>query len=289
MEINPALAANIIASVQLALAEDIGSGDITAQLIPADKQSRATIITREDAVVCGIPWVNEVFHQLDPNLTLNWTVRDGDTISADQTLCTLQGNARALLTGERAALNFLQTLSGTATTSHHYAQLMASAAGAGQTIKVLDTRKTLPGLRLAQKYAVKVGGCDNHRIGLYDAFLIKENHIAACGGIAKAVAQARIIAPQKPVEVEVENLDEYQQALSAGADRIMLDNFSHKDIQQARQISLSQAQTSTVELEVSGNIAANNIEQYHNLDIDFVSTGALTKHCQAVDYSMRIQ
>ncbi|MDF1831548.1 MAG: carboxylating nicotinate-nucleotide diphosphorylase [Porticoccaceae bacterium] len=289
MEINPVLAANIVASVQLALAEDIGSGDITALLIPADKQSSATIITREDAVVCGIPWVNEVFHQLDPSLKLNWAVSDGDSISADQTLCTLQGNARALLTGERAALNFLQTLSGTATTSRHYARLMATVNGNSQTIRILDTRKTLPGLRLAQKYAVKVGGCDNHRIGLYDAFLIKENHIAACGGIAKAVAQARIIAPQKPVEVEVENLDEYQQALSAGADRIMLDNFSHKDIQQARQISLAQERNTAVELEVSGNIAADNIKQYQGLDIDFVSTGALTKHCQAVDYSMRIQ
>ena len=289
MEINPVLAANIVASVQLALAEDIGSGDITALLIPADKQSSATIITREDAVVCGIPWANEVFHQLDPSLKLNWAVSDGDSISADQTLCTLQGNARALLTGERAALNFLQTLSGTATTSRHYARLMATVNGNSQTIRILDTRKTLPGLRLAQKYAVKVGGCDNHRIGLYDAFLIKENHIAACGGIAKAVAQARIIAPQKPVEVEVENLDEYQQALSAGADRIMLDNFSHKDIQQARQISLAQERNTAVELEVSGNIAADNIKQYHGLDIDFVSTGALTKHCQAVDYSMRIQ
>ena len=289
MDINPALAANIVASVELALAEDVGSGDITAQLIPADKQSSATIITREDAVVCGIAWVNEVFHQLDPSLKVNWAVQDGDAISVDQTLCTLQGNARALLTGERAALNFLQTLSGTATTSRHYAGLMANAGGVGQRIRVLDTRKTLPGLRLAQKYAVKVGGCDNHRIGLYDAFLIKENHIAACGGIAKAVAQARIIAPQKPVEVEVENLDEYQQALSAGADRIMLDNFSHADIQQARQISQAQDQNSTVELEVSGNIAADNIEQYQNLDIDFVSTGALTKHCQAIDYSMRIQ
>jgi len=289
VEINPALAENIVASVQLALTEDIGSGDITAQLIPADKQSSATIITREDAVICGIPWVNEVFHQLDPSLKVNWSVKDGDAISVDQTLCTLQGNARALLTGERAALNFLQTLSGTATTSHHYAHLMANAGGIGQKIQVLDTRKTLPGLRLAQKYAVKVGGCDNHRMGLYDAFLIKENHIAACGGIAKAVAQARIIAPQKPVEVEVENLDEYQQALSAGADRIMLDNFSHEDIQQARQISQAQDIASAVELEVSGNIAADNIEQYQDLDIDFVSTGALTKHCQAVDYSMRIQ
>lgn len=289
MEINPALAANIVASVQLALAEDIGSGDITAQLIPSDKQSTATIITREDAVICGIAWVNEVFHQLDPNLKVNWAVSDGDTISVDQTLCTLQGNARALLTGERAALNFLQTLSGTATTSRHYAHLMTNAGGVDQTIRVLDTRKTLPGLRLAQKYAVKVGGCDNHRIGLYDAFLIKENHIAACGGIAKAVAQARIIAPQKPVEVEVETLDEYQQALSAGADRVMLDNFSHADIQQARQISQAQDQSSAVELEVSGNIAVDNIEQYQDLDIDFVSTGALTKHCQAVDYSMRIQ
>lgn len=290
MEINPALAANIATSVQLALVEDIGSGDITAQLIPEDTVSIATIITREEAVICGIPWVNEVFRQLDNTLTLEWTVSDGDAINTNQTLCTLRGKARALLTGERAALNFLQTLSGTATTSRHYAALMTKTGiGNNQNIRVLDTRKTLPGLRLAQKYAVKIGGCDNHRIGLYDAFLIKENHIAACGGIARAVAQARIIAPQKPVEVEVENLDEYQQALNAGADRIMLDNFSREDIQQARQISRAQHLPSPVELEVSGNIAADNIEQYRGLDIDFVSTGALTKHCRAIDYSMRIQ
>ncbi len=288
MEVYPALRESIKTSVEIALAEDVGSGDITAQLIPEGTLATATIITREDATVCGIPWVNEVFRQTDPSVHIEWSVKDGDAITTDQILCTLRGNARALLTGERAALNFLQTLSGTATTSRFYAALMANTNQDGRAIRVLDTRKTLPGLRLAQKYAVSIGGCGNHRIGLYDAFLIKENHIAACGGIDKAVTQARIIAPNKPVEVEVESLDEYQQALKAGVDRVMLDNFSREDIAQARAIA-QQAGAPSVELEVSGNIAVDNIEQYQGLDIDFVSTGSLTKHCRAVDYSMRIQ
>ena len=288
MDVYPALRESIKTSVEIALAEDVGSGDITAQLIPEGTLATATIITREDATVCGIPWVNEVFRQTDPSVHIEWSVKDGDAITTDQILCTLRGNARALLTGERAALNFLQTLSGTATTSRFYAALMANTNQDGRAIRVLDTRKTLPGLRLAQKYAVSIGGCGNHRIGLYDAFLIKENHIAACGGIDKAVTQARIIAPNKPVEVEVESLDEYQQALKAGVDRVMLDNFSREDIAQARAIA-QQAGAPSVELEVSGNIAVDNIEQYQGLDIDFVSTGSLTKHCRAVDYSMRIQ
>jgi len=288
VEVYPALRESIKTSVEIALAEDVGSGDITAQLIPEGTLATATIITREDATVCGIPWVNEVFRQTDPSVHIEWSVKDGDAITTDQILCTLRGNARALLTGERAALNFLQTLSGTATTSRFYAALMANTNQDGRAIRVLDTRKTLPGLRLAQKYAVSIGGCGNHRIGLYDAFLIKENHIAACGGIDKAVTQARIIAPNKPVEVEVESLDEYQQALKAGVDRVMLDNFSREDIAQARAIA-QQAGAPSVELEVSGNIAVDNIEQYQGLDIDFVSTGSLTKHCRAVDYSMRIQ
>ncbi len=278
--LQPALQQDIITSVQRALAEDIGSGDITAQLIPADSESAATIISREAAVICGIPWVNEVFRQLDSGITLDWAVADGDNIAANQTLCTLQGNSRALLSGERTALNFLQTLSGTATVSRQYAKLVEHAS-----TRILDTRKTLPGLRLAQKYAVKTGGCHNHRLGLYDAFLIKENHIAACGGIDKAVARARELAPDKPIEVEVETLDELAQALAAQADRIMLDNFSEQDLREA----LSLSRQSNVELEVSGNIDKDSLRQRASLGLDFISIGALTKHCHAVDFSMRIQ
>lgn len=295
MNIDPVLQQNINDSVARALTEDIGSGDITAQLIPAEHKAQATIVTREDAVVCGIPWVDAVFAQLDPSIKIDWAIGEGDDIKAGQTLCTLSGKARSLLTGERAALNFLQTLSGTATVARHYAKLVADSG-----ITILDTRKTLPGLRLAQKYAVRVGGCQNHRIGLYDAFLIKENHIAACGGIAQAVQSARVIAPEKPVEVEVENLDECRQALAAGAERIMLDNFSLPDV--ARAVALRDNQRNDqrndlrdqhsgeqgAELEVSGNIAGEALAAYRNSGIDFISTGALTKHLRAVDYSMRI-
>ncbi|HUH37013.1 MAG TPA: carboxylating nicotinate-nucleotide diphosphorylase, partial [Spongiibacteraceae bacterium] len=196
--------------VSFALEEDIGEGDITAELIPADQHADATIITREHAVLCGSAWVDEVFRQLDPRVQLTWQVKDGDNIEPNQVLVKLSGPARSLLTGERTALNFLQTLSGTATTAREYARLVE-----GTNIKILDTRKTIPGLRTAQKYAVKCGGCHNHRIGLYDAFLIKENHIAACGGIAEAVKQARLNHPEKLVEVEVENLEELQQALDS--------------------------------------------------------------------------
>lgn len=272
---------DIITSVQRALAEDIGSGDITAQLIPEDSASEATIISRENAVICGIPWVNEVFRQLDPNIALDWAAADGDNIIANQTLCHLKGNSRALLTGERTALNFLQTLSGTATVSREYAQLVEHSS-----TRILDTRKTLPGLRLAQKYAVKTGGCHNHRLGLYDAFLIKENHIAACGGIGKAVARARELAPDKPIEVEVETLDELAQALAAKADRIMLDNFSEQNLLEALTLN---HQYDAVELEVSGNIDKGNLSQRASSGLDFISIGALTKHCKSIDFSMRIQ
>ncbi len=285
----------IAANVASALAEDVGSGDITALLIGANAVARAVIITREQAVICGIPWVNEVFRQLDSNLELQWQVADGDAIHPDQTLCQLTGNARALLTGERTALNFLQTLSGTATAARDYARRIA-----GSDIRVLDTRKTLPGLRLAQKYAVKVGGCDNHRLGLYDAFLIKENHIAACGGIAQAIAKARDIAPGKPVEVEVENLDECRAALTAGVERIMLDNFTPAQIEEAvalrktlgkqpRHGAQGESDHSvTTQFEVSGNIDYQRLATYQANGVDFISSGALTKHCRAVDYSMRI-
>ncbi len=295
MPLDSALKQTITANVATALAEDIGDGDITARLIGANASARATIITREAAVICGIPWVNEVFHQLDANLELQWGVVDGDAIYPDQTLCELTGNARALLTGERTALNFLQTLSGTATAARDYARRIA-----GSGIRVLDTRKTLPGLRLAQKYAVKVGGCDNHRLGLYDAFLIKENHIAACGGMVQAITRARDIAPDKPVEVEVENLEECRAALAAGVERIMLDNFTPAQIEEA--VALRKAlgkqprcgeqgdtdQSVATQFEVSGNIDDRSLATFQANGVDFISSGALTKHCRAVDYSMRV-
>ncbi len=274
---------DISGNVARALDEDIGSGDITAQLIPVENKARAIIITRENAVICGIPWVNEVFAQLDPDTRLDWTVAEGDEITAGQTLCKLNGKARTLLTGERAALNFLQTLSGTASVARHYSSLVSDS-----DITILDTRKTLPGLRLAQKYAVQVGGCQNHRMGLYDAFLIKENHIAACGGIRKAIALARVVSPHKPVEIEVENLDECQHALDTGAERIMLDNFSLSDVKKAVALRDNQRGTRRTELEVSGNIDDETVKNYRGSGIDFISSGALTKHCRAVDYSMRL-
>jgi len=265
-------------AVRRALKEDIRDGDITAQLIPAENKATATVITRESAVICGTAWVDEVFKQLDAAIILKWLVQDGDEVQPGQTLVELSGPARSLLTGERTALNFLQTLSGTATLSRQYAKLVE-----GTDIKILDTRKTIPGLRLAQKYAVKVGGCHNHRMGLYDAFLIKENHIAACGGITAAVTRAHDIAPGKLVEVEVENLDELRQALEAGTDIIMLDNFNPDQIREAITVNQSRAK-----LEVSGNLEANNLTSKAIPGIDYLSSGSLTKHCRAVDLSMRV-
>ena len=271
--------ADIERTVRWAIEEDIGSGDITAELIPADKLATATIITRETATICGRPWVDEVFRQLDPAVTLTWHVADGERVEPNQLLVTLHGRARSLLTGERAALNFLQTLSGTASAAHEYAQSVR-----GTDIKILDTRKTLPGLRTAQKYAVRCGGCHNHRIGLYDAFLIKENHIAACGGIANAVAKARELHPGKPVEVEVETFEELNQALAAKADVIMLDNFSDDDAIQAIALVNKKAK-----VEISGNVSETHLETLRKIAPDFVSSGALTKHVRAVDLSMRMQ
>ena len=269
--------ADLESSVRQALKEDIRDGDITAMLIPEENIATATVITREQAIVCGQLWVDEVFRQLDPSVQIEWLVKDGDEIQPEQILFNLKGSARSLLTGERTALNFLQTLSGTATTAREYAKLVEDT-----DIKILDTRKTIPGLRLAQKYAVKVGGCHNHRIGLHDAFLIKENHIAACGGIKRAVEKAKEIAPEKPIEVEVENLDELQQALSAGTDIVMLDNFDTEMIEQAVILSHGQAK-----LEVSGNLEISNISNKTIKGIDYLSSGSLTKHCKAVDFSMR--
>lgn len=273
-----ATAGDIPATVARALQEDIGTGDITAMLIPADKQARAAVISRETAVICGRAWVDEVFRQLDPATQIEWHINEGDLVSPEQRLFTLEGNARILLTGERAALNFLQTLSATATLAREYADLAA-----GSDVKILDTRKTIPGLRLAQKYAVTVGGCHNHRIGLYDAFLIKENHIAACGGIAEAVTQARTIAADKLVEVEVESVDELHQALGAKADVVMLDNFSPADI-----AALAAIDFGDTRIEVSGNITAETVQQYISSAVNYISSGSLTKHIRAVDLSMRL-
>jgi nicotinate-nucleotide pyrophosphorylase (carboxylating) len=247
-------------------------------LIPAEKEASASVISRDSAVTYGRPWVDEVFRQLDPNTRVDWEISEGDVVSPNQTLFTLTGNARVLLTGERTALNFLQTLSATATLARQYADLSADS-----DIRILDTRKTIPGLRLAQKYAVTVGGCYNHRMGLYDAFLIKENHIAACGGIVKAVAQARKIATDKVVEVEVENLDELRQALLAKADVVMLDNFSPTDIEGLKTLNFGHTK-----VEVSGNITAQTLQQYIGAEVNYISSGSLTKHVQAIDLSMRL-
>ena len=270
--------ADLPSCVARALQEDIGSGDITAMLIPEQQQAKGEVLCREHAVICGCAWVDEVFRQLDPNTTINWLVQDGDPVVPDQVLFTLSGNARVLLTGERTALNFLQMLSGTATLARQYAELTT-----GSEVRILDTRKTIPGLRLAQKYAVAVGGCNNHRIGLYDAFLIKENHIAACGGIALAVAKAREIAPEKVVDVEVENLDELNEALDAQADVVMLDNFSPSDIENLKHLNAGETK-----IEVSGNITHETVQHYMSSAVNYISSGSLTKHVQAVDLSMRL-
>ena len=274
----PTLTNDITQSVSLALAEDVGAGDITAQLIPANQTAEANIITREDCIFCGKQWVEEVFRQLDPQVEITWHIEDGQPASANSRLFTLKGSARSLLTGERAALNFVQTLSGTATISNYFAKQVAHTQ-----VRLLDTRKTIPGLRTAQKYAVACGGCHNHRIGLYDAFLIKENHIAACGGIANTIATAHAVAPGKPVEVEVENFAELEQALTAKADIIMLDNFSIEDMKKAVAINAGRAK-----LEASGNINEQTLIPTAETGVDFISIGGLTKHCRAVDLSMRI-
>jgi len=264
-------------TVDNALKEDIGSGDVTAKLIPEDDFSLATIITREPATICGIDWVEEVFAQLDSQVFIEWDVDDGDVVTANQQLCSLSGATRALLTGERAALNFLQTLSSTATKAAEY-----TAAIAGTDVKVLDTRKTIPGLRLAQKYAVSCGGAHNHRVGLYDAILIKENHILAAGGISQAVEAARFNSPELLIEVEVENLDELQQALDAKVNRIMLDNFDLDLLRQAVSITNKQS-----ELEASGNVTLDTIRAIAETGVDYISTGAITKDVKAIDLSMR--
>jgi len=270
-------------TVAAALQEDVGSGDLTAQLIPADRIARASVITREDAVLCGTAWFDEVFHQIDPRVRVTWSARDGDLVRADQELCTLDGPARSLLTGERTALNFLQSLCATATVTHRYV-----AAVTGTKCRILDTRKTIPGLRLAQKYAVRCGGGTNHRIGLFDAILIKENHIAAAGSIANAVSEARRIAAQVLLEVEVENLSQLREALDAQVDRILLDNFSLDDMRSAVHTTRAHANART-ELEASGNMSLETLRAVAETGVDFISVGGLTKHVRAVDLSMRFR
>ena len=272
------LTAEIEANVRRALLEDIGSGDITAQLIPAERLAKATIITRENCVISGTAWVDAVFRQLDPRVAVHGQVKDGDRARPNQILFTLEGPARSLLSGERSALNFLQLLSGVAT----HAQFLADKVAHTQ-VKLLDTRKTLPGLRLAQKYAVTCGGCHNHRIGLYDAFLIKENHIAASGGIAEAITAAHRIAPGKPVEIEVESLAELKQALDAGADIIMLDELSLDDMREAVRLNAGRAK-----LEASGGINESTLLVVAETGVDYISIGAMTKDVKAVDLSMRL-
>ena len=260
-----------------ALHEDLGDGDLTANLLPEDLQSKARLITREDAVLCGTCWFDSVFKQLDKNIDIQWHVKDGDDISENQELCTLQGPARALLTGERTAMNFIQTLSGTATIAREYAKALE-----GTTTKLLDTRKTIPGLREAQKYAVRSGGGYNHRLGLFDGILLKENHIAASGSIGKAVSTAKERYPETPVEVEVETLGELKEAIGASADIIMLDNFSLTDMREAVVITDGRAR-----LEASGGLDMKTLRETAETGVDYISVGALTKHIRALDLSMR--
>ncbi|SDO79063.1 nicotinate-nucleotide pyrophosphorylase [carboxylating] [Halomonas shengliensis] len=278
MHYQDALAEEIRDAAARLLAEDVGPGDITAGLIPAEQHAQARVITREACVLCGVAWVDELFRRLDPTVALRWQAADGDRLEAGQAFLELEGSARSLLTGERAALNLLQTLSATATRTRHYVDLIGDTG-----VRLLDTRKTLPGLRLAQKYAVACGGGHNHRLGLWDAFLIKENHIAACGGIAAAVQEARDIARDLPVEVEVETFEELEQALAAGADVIMLDNFSLDELREAVRRGAGRAI-----LEASGNVDETTLRAIAETGVDCISSGALTKDVKAIDLSMRL-
>jgi len=266
-------------SVRQALEEDIGTGDVTGEIIEQTSTSCATVISREAAIICGTTWFNEVFKQLDSHIHIHWHITDGDSVDANQLLCELNGSTRSLLSGERAALNFLQTLSATASLAYKYAQTIRST-----NAKVLDTRKTIPGLRLAQKYAVSCGGGVNHRTGLYDAILIKENHIIGAGSIQQAVESARQQHPELSIEVEVENLDELQQAMNANVERVLLDNFSLQQLSQAVKLNNQQ-----LELEASGNVTLDNILSIAETGVDYISSGAITKDIKAVDLSMRLK
>ncbi|NPA71457.1 MAG: carboxylating nicotinate-nucleotide diphosphorylase [Gammaproteobacteria bacterium] len=270
---------NLETSVTIALQEDIKEGDLTASLIPEPTQAEANIICRESAILCGRPWFDEVFRQVDSSIQIQWICDEGEQVKTDQCLCVIKGSARNILTAERTALNFLQTLSATATVTAQYVSQLQ-----GSKTQLLDTRKTLPGLRLAQKYAVAIGGGTNHRIGLYDAILIKENHIMAAGGIHAAVTTAKQNYPSVTVEVETETLDEVQQALRAGADIIMLDNFTLEMMSKAVTLVAQKAK-----LEVSGNVELAHLADLVQTEVDFISTGAITKHIKAIDLSMRFQ
>lgn len=271
-------AALVKAQVADALSEDIGSGDVTAELIAADKTAAATIISREPAVICGIDWASACFHQVDPSVEIEWLVDDGDTVTKNQLLCNISGNARALLSAERCALNFLQMLSAVATQTNQYVELVQHTQA-----KILDTRKTIPGLRLAQKYAVTVGGGFNQRIALYDAILIKENHIASAGSITAAIHMAMELHPTLPIQVEVENLNELEEALAAGATSILLDDFKPSEMRQA--VSINQGRAL---LEASGNVNQSTVKGIAETGVDRISIGSLTKNIQAIDLSMRI-
>jgi len=272
---------SVAADVARALAEDVGDGDLTAALVPERAPATAVVVIREAAVICGRPWFDETFRQLDEAITIDWQARECEQVAADTVICKLAGPARSLLSGERTALNFLQTLSGTATATRRYV-----AAVAGTACRILDTRKTLPGLRLAQKYAVRCGGGTNHRMGLFDAILVKENHIAAAGSLGAAVASARAVAGRAMVEVEVETLDELAQALATDVDRIMLDEFSLPDLRRA--VALARARPGgPVELEASGSVSLETIRAIAETGVDYVSVGAITKHVRAIDLSMR--
>jgi nicotinate-nucleotide pyrophosphorylase (carboxylating) len=274
--------ADLPQQVAAALAEDIGSGDLTAALIPAERNGRASVITREAAIICGAPYVEASFRQLDSRVSFEWLVAEGDSVQSNQRLFAVDGPARTLLTGERCSLNFLQLLSGTATAAHAYAALLE-----GTNCRLLDTRKTIPGLRSAQKYAVRVGGGHNHRMGLFDGILIKENHIMVAGSIATAVAAARLQSRKVPVEVEVENLPQLQQAIDAGADIAMLDNFSPASMREA--VAINARANTPLKLEASGGITAAAIREIAATGVDFISVGSITKHVRAVDLSMRFE
>ncbi len=282
-KLDQSLIDDITRSVVQALAEDLGSGDLTAALIAEETRSHARVVTREAAVLCGAPWFDEVFWQLDPDVDVRWHASDGDTLEPGTTVCELRGPSRPILSGERTALNLLQTLSGTATATRAYADAIA-----GTHARILDTRKTVPGLRRAQKYAARCGGGSNHRVGLYDAVLIKENHIAAAGGISAAVDAAAAQTKSVMIEVEVESLAQLNEALATSADRLLLDNFSVDDLAKAVELRNAKGKAS-IELEASGNITLANVRAVAETGVDFISVGAITKNVTAIDYSMRFE
>ncbi|MBL4573544.1 MAG: carboxylating nicotinate-nucleotide diphosphorylase [Gammaproteobacteria bacterium] len=276
---SPTVPVDIAKLVNFCLQEDVGAGDITAELISIDKTISAKIISRDNGIFCGRPWADEVMQQVDSSLTINWKIKEGAELSPDQTLVQISGSARSILTAERTVLNFLQTLSAVSTMSQYYASMTRHTS-----VKLLDTRKTLPSLRSAQKYAVRIGGCFNHRMGLFDAFLIKENHIAACGGIDAAVSKAKALYPSKPVEIEVQNLDELELAISAEADIVMLDNFDYSNLVNAVKLNAGR-----LKLEASGGIDKDKLVSIAETGVDYISIGALTKNCQATDLSLLIE